>query len=45
MPIKQRRGLSVDDLHVYLEEGMWRQDDVIGNFLPVLASQFTDYIA
>ena len=46
-PIKQRRGISVDDLQVYLDERMWRQwraqDDVITNFLPVLASQYTDY--
>ena len=46
-PIKQRRGISLDDLQVYLDERMWRQwraqDDVITNFLPVLASQYTDY--
>lgn len=47
-PIKQRRGISKENLQVYLDERMWRQwrghNDVITNFLPVLASQYVDYV-
>ena len=47
-PIKQRRGICKEDLQIYLDERMWRQwrglNDVMANFLPVLASQYTDYV-
>ncbi|XP_044166662.1 uncharacterized protein LOC122947390 [Acropora millepora] len=47
-PIKQRRGIPTEDLQVYLNERMWRQwrgqNEVIANFLPVLASQCTYYV-
>ena len=46
-PIKQRRGISKEDLQVYLDERMWRQwrglNDVVTNFLSVFASQYVDY--
>ena len=46
-PIKQRRGICTEDLQVYLNKRMWRQwraqSNVIANFLPALASQYTDY--
>ena len=46
MPLKARRGISRDDLQAYLDDRMWRQwrglDDIIANFLPVLASQYTN---
>ena len=45
-PIKQRRGICKEDLQIYLDERMWRQwrglNDVMANFLPVLASQYTN---
>ncbi|XP_044162823.1 uncharacterized protein LOC114951570 [Acropora millepora] len=48
-PIKQRRGISREDLQVYLDERMWRQwrglNQIIANFIPVLASQYMDYVA
>lgn len=48
-PIKQRRGISREDFQVYLDERMWRQwrglNNVIANFIPVLASQYVDYVA
>ena len=48
-PIKQRRGISREDLQVYLDERMWMQwrgmNNVIANFIPVLASQYVDYVA
>ena len=47
-PIKQRRGIPTEDLQVYLNERMWRQwrgqNEVIANFLLVLASQYTYYV-
>ena len=47
-PIKQRRGIPTEDLQLYLNERMWRQwrgqNEVIANFLPVLASQYTYYV-
>ena len=47
-PIKARRGISLDDVQTYLDDRMWRQwrglDNIIGNFLPVLASQYRDYV-
>lgn len=46
MPLKARQGISHDDLQAYLDDRMWRQwrglDDIIANFLPVLASQYTN---
>ena len=46
-PIK-RHGICAEDLQVYLDERMWRQwrgvNDVMGNFLPVLVSQYIDYV-
>lgn len=46
-PLKGRRGISRDDLQAYLDDRMWRQwrgqDCIIGNFLPVLSSQYRDY--
>ena len=48
-PVKKRRGISGDDLQSYLNDRMWRQwrgqDNVVANFLPVLASQYRNYIA
>lgn len=47
-PIKHRRGICAEDLQVYLDERMWRQwrgaNDIMANFLPVLASQYIDYV-
>ena len=47
-PLKGRRGISRDDLQAYLDDRMWRQwrglDSIIANFLPVLSSQYRDYI-
>ena len=47
-PIKQRRGISKEDLQAYLDERMWRQwrglNEVMTNFLPVLASQYIDFV-
>ena len=47
-PPKARRGISRDDLQSYLDDRMWRQwrglDNIIGNFLLVLASQYRDYV-
>ena len=47
-PIKQRHGISKEDLQAYLDERMWRQwrglNEVIANFLPVLASQYTNFV-
>ena len=47
IPIKARRGISRVDLQAYLDERMWRQwrglDNTIANFLPVLASQYTNF--
>ena len=47
-PIKARRGISRDDVQTYLDDRMWRQwrglDNIIGNFLPVLDSQYRDYV-
>nr|XP_058971974.1 uncharacterized protein LOC131798329 [Pocillopora verrucosa] len=47
-PIKAQRGISHDDVQTYLDDRMWRQwrglDNIIGNFLPVLASQYRDYV-
>lgn len=47
-PLKGRRGISRDDLQAYLDDRMWRQwrgqNSVITNFLPVLSSQYRDYI-
>ena len=46
MPLKAQRAISRDDLQAYLDDRMWRQwrglDDIIANFLPVLASQYTN---
>ena len=46
--IKQRKGVSKADLQSYLDDRMWRQwrglDNVIANFLPVLAAQFSNYV-
>ena len=43
--VKNRRGISIDDLQANLDNRMWRQwrggERVITNFLPVLASQFS----
>lgn len=47
-PLKGWHGISRDDLQAYLDNRMWRQwrglDSIIGNFLPVLSSQYGDYI-
>ena len=47
-PIKQRGEISKEDLQAYLDERMWRQwrglNDTMTNFLPVLASQYTDFV-
>ena len=47
-PLKRRRGISRDDLQAYLDDRMcrqWRgQNSIITNFLPVLSSQYRDYI-
>lgn len=47
LPIKGRRGIERRDLQSYLNDRMWRQwrglDNIIANFLPVLASQYRDY--
>lgn len=46
--IKTRRGVEAKDLQAYLNDRMWRQwkggERVLANFLPVMASQFNDYI-
>lgn len=46
--IKRRKGVSKADLQSYLDDRMWRQwrglDNVIANFLPVLAAQFSNYV-
>ena len=47
LPIKGRRGIERRDLQSYLNDRMWRQwrglDNIIANFLPVIASQYRDY--
>ena len=46
--VKRRKGVCKDDLQSYLDDRMWRQwrglDNVITNFLPVLAAQFCNYV-
>ncbi|XP_015774594.1 PREDICTED: uncharacterized protein LOC107352797 [Acropora digitifera] len=46
--IKTRRGVEAKDLQAYLNDRMWRQwrggERVFANFLPVIASQFNDYV-
>ena len=46
--IKRQKGVSKADLQSYLNDRMWRQwrglDNVIANFLPVLAAQFNNYV-
>lgn len=46
--IKTRRGVEAKDLQAYLNDRMWRQwrggKRVLANFLPVIVSQFNDYI-
>ena len=46
--IKRWKGVSKADLQSYLDDTMWRQwrglDNIIANFLPVLAAQFTNYV-
>lgn len=46
--IKRRKGVSKADLQSYLDDRMWRQwrgiDNVIANFLSVLAAQFNNYV-
>ena len=47
-PIKERRRIAKEDLQSYLNDRMWRQwrglDNMMANFLPVLASQYDNYI-
>ena len=47
-PVKERRGIPREDLQSYLNDRMWRQwrglDNIMANFLPVLAASFRDYI-
>ena len=46
--LKRRKEVSKDDLQSYLDDRMWIQwrglDNVVANFLPVLAAQFSNYV-